>query len=249
MLHAITYLVTLSQGDILHIMRAQNQIMGIVAGSTLLVILTTAVTVRRISYEAFYIIHILLFMLLIIALGLHRPFLSGKAVYIFIFTASIWILDRLFRLFKIGWFAFGNTASVIPLQHGGVRIQLSRSPKNAAPGSHVFLWIPQIRAIETHPFTIISTNPLELVVSARDGFTKDLLSFASQNPDAKLRASCDGPYGTLPNFLSFDHIVLVAGGSGASFTFGVALDLIRKASSSTKKPVIHFIWVIREQSQ
>ena len=249
MLHAITYLVTLSREDLLHVMLAQNQIMGIVAGSTLLVNLTTALIVRRVSYEAFYVAHVTLFMLLIIALGLHRPFLSGRAIYIFIFTASIWTLDRIFRFCKIGWFAFGNTASVILLHHAGVRIELSRSPKRAVPGSHVFLWIPKIRATETHPFTVVSTNPLELVVSAQDGFTKDLLLFASQNPGTKLRASCDGPYGTLPKFFNFDHIILIAGGSGASFTFGVALDLVRRASSSIKMPIIHFIWVIRERSK
>ena len=249
MLHAITYLITLSQADILYIMLAQNQVMGIVAGLTLLVILVTALTVRRMSYEAFYVIHITLFMLLIIAVGLHRLFFAGKAIYIVIFTAGIWTLDRVFRLFNIGWFAFGNTASVVPLQHGGIRIELSRSPKSAVPGSHIFLWIPKIRATETHPFTIVSTNPLKLVVLAKDGFTKDLLSFASQNPGTKLRASCDGPYGTLPNFFNFDRIILVAGGSGASFIFGVALDLVRRASSSTTMPIIHFIWVIREHSK
>lgn len=100
-----------------------------------------------------------------------------------------------------------------------------------------------------HPFTIVSTNPLELVVSANDGFTKDLLSFASQNPGYKLRASYDGPYGTIPNFIKFDHVVLIAGGSGASFTCGVALDLIRTARTSTTKSIVHFIWVIRERGK
>lgn len=230
-------------------MRAQNQVMGIVAGSTILAILTTALTLRRISYEAFYVTHVTLFMLLIIALGLHRPFFYGKAIYIFIFTAGIWALDRLYRFSKISWFVYGNTASVVPLGQKGVRIELSRTPEGAVPGTHVFLWIPKIRVTETHPFTIVSTNPLELVVSAHDGFTKDLLSFASRNPGTKLRASCDGPYGTLPKFSNFDHVILIAGGSGASFTFGVALDLVRRANVSTGGPIIHFIWVVREPSK
>jgi predicted ferric reductase len=248
-LHAVTYLVALSQEGALYIMREQNQVMGIIALSTLLMILATALTLRRVSYEAFYVTHIILFMLLIIALCLHRPLFTGRAIYIFIFAASIWALDRLYRFLKITWHAYGNTASVVPLERGGVRIELSRTPTRAAPGSHVFLWLPKIRATETHPFTILSTNPLELVVSAHDGFTKDLLSFALQNPGSKLRASCDGPYGTLPKFSAFDRVILIAGGSGASFTFGIALDLVRQASTSTTQPIIHFIWVIREHSK
>jgi predicted ferric reductase len=248
-LHAVTYLITLSQGGILHIMREQNQIMGIVAGSTVLVILATALTFRRVSYEMFYVTHITLFMLLMIALSLHRPFLTGKAIYIFIFTASIWALDRTYRVLKLIRHALSNTASVTPLENGGVRIMLSRTPSRAVSGSHIFLWIPKIRVAETHPFTIVSTNPLELVVSAQDGFTKDLLVFASQNPGQKLRASCDGPYGNVPKFSAFNHVILIAGGSGASYTFGIALDIVRKAESSTIKPIIHFIWVIQEHSE
>jgi predicted ferric reductase len=247
MLHCITYLVELSQAGIIRtVMLEQNQIMGIVAGSVLLLILITALTIRRISYEIFHITHIFLFMLLMITLGLHRPVLASKVGYAFIFAAIIWGMDCLYRFAKLSWFAYGNTAHVVPLQQRGVRIVLSRAPKRAIPGSHVFLWIPEIRTAETHPFTVVSTNPLELVISAHDGFTKDLLSFASKNPGVRVRASCDGPYGTLPNFSRFNNVILIAGGSGASFTFGVALNLIRMANASINKLIIHFIWAIRD---
>jgi predicted ferric reductase len=249
LLHAVVSLATLSQANALKIMLLRPQVMGIVAGFTLLIILTTALTLRKRYYEVFYGVHVIMFMLIMISLGLHRPYLGLKAVYVFIFTACIWALDRLYRIVKISSLALGNTATINPLPHGGVRVVVRRTPWRAVSGSHVFLWVPKIRAVETHPFTIVSTNPLELVISAHDGFTKDLLSFASENPGAVLRASCDGPYGTLPNFSKFDHVVLVAGGSGASFTFGTALSLIRKMDKLTKKPVIHFIWIIREYGE
>lgn len=222
--------------------------MGFIAGS-ILVILMTALNIGRIPYEVFHAAHTSSFVILIIALGFHRPLITGKVIYIFLFTACTWAFDSIYRFLMLCLFAFGNTASVIPLQHGGVRIILSRAPKKAVPGSHVFIWIPRIRKAQMHPFTVLSTKPLELVVLAHDGFTNDLRSFASQNPGNKLRASCYGPYGTIPNFTKFDHVVLIAGGIGASFTFGVSLDLVRKSSTSTTKPVIHFIWVIRERGK
>lgn len=51
-----------------------------------------------------------------------------------------------------------------------------------------------IRAIETHPFTIVSATAfsLELVVASYDGFTKALHKHATQHPGAALRASIDG---------------------------------------------------------
>ena len=220
--------------------------MGIVAGLSMLTILTTALFLKNICYEAFYIVHIIMFMLILIGVGMHRPDLSDKTVYMIIFTASIWAADRLFRASRMVMIALGNRATITPLGQNGIHISMWRTPWRAVPGSHVFLWIPRIRSFEAHPFTIVSTNPLELVVSAQDGFTRDLLSYATTNPGATLRASCDGPYGTLPDFSKYDKVVLIAGGSGASFAFGVALHLIHQMEASGRNSKINFTWVIRE---
>ena len=83
-------------------------------------------------------------------------------------------------------------------------------------------------------------------MAAYDGFTSDLHAFAMKNPGQALKASIDGPYGTVPDFTIFDKVVFIAGGSGASFTCGVAVDMLRKLCDSGKT-VIEFIWVVREQ--
>ena len=70
-----------------------------------------------------------------------------------------------------------------------------------------------------------------------------------KNPDAILRASIDGPYGAIPNFSkTADKVILIAGGSGASFTFGIALDMLKKLESKSKT-TIEFIWTVREQGK
>jgi predicted ferric reductase len=249
MLHAVLYIVTDAKLGSLSDLLELDQIMGIVAGFAMLSILTTALMIRRIRYEAFYIVHIIMFMLAIIAVGMHRSDFQTKSIYIIIFAACLWGSDRLLRGFRLVLHSFGNRAKVYPLPQGGVRIVMRRTLWRAVPGTHVFLWIPTVRAIETHPFTIVSTNPLEVVISSRDGFTSDLLALASERPGALLRASCDGPYGTLPNFAKFEHVLLVAGGSGATFTIGVALNLIHNLSADAAKPVIHFVWVIRDDGK
>jgi predicted ferric reductase len=110
------------------------------------------------------------------------------------------------------------------------------------------LWIPRIRLIETHPFTIVSSTAtsIEFVIAAYDGFTKDLRQYALKHPGASLRASIDGPYGSTPDLTkTADKVVFISGGSGASYTFGVALDMLKKLGSSTKT-TIDFIWTVKE---
>lgn len=245
-IHAIVYTSALAEEDHLEELIEKNQIMGIVAGLSMIIILVSVLFLRRMRYEVFYIIHVVFAMLVVITAAMHRPAVSKRAVLIMIVAGALWMSDRILRLGRLLWFSYGNNVTVTPLPQGGMRLTLRRSSWRAVPGSHVFLWIPSIRAAETHPFTVVSTNPIELVVKAHDGFTRDLLAYAEKNPGAALRASIDGPYGTLPNFMNFDRVVLVAGGSGASFTFGVALNIARRFSPQATRPIIDFIWVVRE---
>ncbi len=246
LLHAVVFTTELSYQDSLtDLVLEDANIMGIVAGCAMITILATALILRKGAYELFYVAHVSLFLLILIAVGMHRPDITLKTVFIIIFAASIWVSDRIIRFARLTWRAVGTHACVTPLARGAIRIVVRGSLRRAVPGSHVFLWIPKIRLAEAHPFTIVSAAPLELVVSAHDGFTKDLFLYASKHPDAVLRASIDGPYGTLPNFAGFDHIILIAGGSGASFTFGVASGLVKKFANAAKKPVVRFIWVVR----
>ena len=67
-----------------------------------------------------------------------------------------------------------------------------------------------------------------------------------EHPGARLKALIDGPYGALNFDNDADKVVLIAGGSGASFTFGVALEMIKKTENTTRIN-IEFIWTVKEQ--
>jgi predicted ferric reductase len=246
-LHAVIYIVTLAKSANLKELKEEDIIMGEVAVFSMLIIVAVSLLLRKLRYEVFYVVHITMFMLIVIAVGMHRPMVASKVPYVVGFVAGCWGLDRILRSARVSYYFFGNSATVTPLPHGGVRISLRRSSRRAVPGAHAFLWIPSIRAAETHPFTIVSTNPLEMVVKGHDGFTRDLLKHAVENPGAVLRASMEGPYGTLPMYEYYDQVILVAGGSGASFTVGVALSLVRKLTEGSRSPVINFVWVVRDQ--
>ncbi|KAL5331823.1 hypothetical protein ACEPPN_001361 [Leptodophora sp. 'Broadleaf-Isolate-01'] len=249
LLHGIFISIGFIKIKMVTMLQEHEQTFGITAGVAMFVLMTFALLVRRIRYEVFYVSHIAMFIILIVMISFHQPHIAEKGAIATIFAGSIWASDRILRGMRVLWYSYDNRASITPLAHGGTRIILRRSPSRAVPGTHCFLWIPKIRLIETHPFTIVSNSPmsLELVISAYDGFTNDLHNYAMKNPDAILRASIDGPYGAIPNFSkTADKVILIAGGSGASFTFGIALDMIKKLGSKPK-PIIEFIWTVREQ--
>lgn len=179
-------------------------------------------------------------------IALHRPLISTKSVTIIIFTGCMWGLDRLLRFAKICYNLYGNHASITPVADGAVRVKLNRSLK-CKPGSHAFLWIPSLRLFETHPFTLVSNEPAEFLVRPYDGFTSSLFKAAQQKPGRMLRCSLDGAYGQVPSFIDFDRVILVAGGSGASFTFAVALDLVKQLANTESSKHIDFVWVVRSQ--
>jgi predicted ferric reductase len=245
MLHAVVYITAWSRSNSLHQLQEKDQIMGIIGEFAMLTILGTALLLRKLRYEIFYTVHIVMFMLILVVIGMHRPDLSRKTLIIVIFAACIWVSDRILRFVKISFFTFGNTATITPLKCGGTRVVLRRWPSSARPGSHCFLWIPKIRLAETHPFTVVSASPLEFVIAACDGFTRDLHAFALKYPGRSLRASIDGPYGSAPDFTGATKVLFIAGGSGASFSLGAAVDLVHKLGDS-RSTAIEVVWVVRE---
>lgn len=79
MLHAIIYSTACAQSNSLDELLEQTQIMGIVAGLSMLIIFATATWLRKMNYEAFYIVHVLMFMLILVAVGMYRPELVTKS--------------------------------------------------------------------------------------------------------------------------------------------------------------------------
>ncbi|KAH7011950.1 ferric reductase NAD binding domain-containing protein [Ilyonectria destructans] len=224
-----------------------DEIFGIIAGFSFLCVGFAGAIVRNWWYELFYYLHITFWMLGIVMVGLHQPEPSRKILLLTCTAAGIWGLDRLIRLFRLVINGANNTVTLTPLPHGGTRLVFSKPPYGATLAKHSFIWIPSIRALQTHPFTIVATNPVEFVVAAHDGFTRALHDSALQNPGVSLRASVEGPYGTFPNPREHDKIILVAGGSGASFTVGVALSVLEQSRNNDNKSIV-FIWMIKHQS-
>lgn len=175
----------------------------------------------------------------------HTSKAARHSLYMALIATSIYVLDRALRLSRFLYYLPSNTATLTPLvSSNATRVTLTRSMARAAPGSHAFLYIPSIRAFQTHPFTMVSRDPVEFVISARDGFTKDLFKVACEKPGRKVRVGIEGAYGCVPDAMGYERVILFAGGSGATFTFALAAEWARKQDVESKKS-LDFIWSVR----
>ncbi|KAJ2901756.1 hypothetical protein MKZ38_001428 [Zalerion maritima] len=260
-MHGVAYAVYFMSQDRAEMLRRPTVVSGIVAGFAMTLMGVVPLLTKTRFYEFFYIAHILTFIALIVATALHQPKTAEKMAIMTIVAGGIWAVDRIARFARIALNSFGNSATLYPLPAGGTRVILKRSPFGTTAGKHVFLWLPSISMFQTHPFSVVSVEDgqSEFVILSRRGFTAALHAHAQKHPGASIRASADGAYGAFPSPDSrhFDKVILVAGGSGASFTFGLVGNLLShmetlasRASSRNEEAKtldVDFIWAVRGQ--
>lgn len=247
-LHSATYTAFLFESGFQPVLAEPKEYAGAVSGFAMLALFATSIgPVRKRVYEVFYASHIILVAIIIIALGLHRPEYMLKA---FIFTSlagALWLADQTFRLSR--WIYHSSTVTLQPLAGNATLVKFNKPAITAAPGSSVFLWIPAIRKFQRHPFTLVTSSPqATFLIKSRNGFTKSLYESACKNPGVQFRASIEGPYGHVPNVHeNFSKVVLIAGGSGVTFTMALALEWIRKRKTPRDMRKLEFYWCVRSE--
>ncbi|KAH9896466.1 iron reductase [Cubamyces lactineus] len=86
---------------------------------------------------------------------------------------------------------------------------------------------------------------LVFLINVREGFTKRLAQIARRGE--KVKVLVDGPYGFSPNLDNDDTVVLVAGGSGVSFTLSTFLGVLSHVQDRKSKcRRLVFVWSIRD---
>ncbi|KAJ0153250.1 Dimethlysulfonioproprionate lyase DddP [Fusarium oxysporum f. sp. albedinis] len=243
--HSCSYAAVFGAQNFLRRLLAREEIFGMVAMGSFLVLGFAGAVLRTWWYELFYYLHVVFWILAVILTSLHQPEPSKKVLCVIFASAGIWVLDRIIRLARIIVNSANNTVTLTPLPNGGTRVTLAKAPYGSSSGKHGFLWIPGVRTVETHPFTMVATDPLEFVVVAHDGFTRALHKCALEYPGITLKGSVEGPYGNHPDVKGYDKVMLIAGGSGASFTVGAALDMLKRLGTDADVD-IEFVWMIRK---
>ncbi|KAI0091940.1 ferric reductase NAD binding domain-containing protein [Irpex rosettiformis] len=233
--------------------------------------LTTILSVRpirHIAFEFFLISHIILVGLFFIGGYLHaREVEFGDYIWP---ALVIWGFDRVLRCLRLLWNnrfrASGDhhecKATIELLSDDTVRLTLRRR-FNWRPGQHAYVVLPTVSTLptEAHPFTIASIpNKLDgteaafgeekdvtFIIRGREGFTGKLREHAKSDKTATVPAFIDGPYGCPPDLTRYSTSILVAGGSGVSYTLPLLLDIVSKARAGNS--AVHrviFVWSVRD---
>ncbi|SMQ49596.1 unnamed protein product [Zymoseptoria tritici ST99CH_3D7] len=221
---------------------------------------------RRKFYELFVMVHV---PVSIVFLGMlfwhcHNYLTSWNYLWA---TVAIWLGSYVMRLFYLNWtnpfrvsWGIGEEAAVTVLQENVVKVTIPTETR-WKPGQYVYIRMPGISIFENHPFTIASLcsddypseygdNHRDMVVVFRPfgGFTKKVLNSAlDHGPWWTYRTFIDGPYGGMRRSMdAFDHVVLIAGGTGITAVVSQLLDLIKRmrdGKAVTKH--IHLIWALK----
>ncbi|KAI3336286.1 hypothetical protein HD806DRAFT_473209 [Xylariaceae sp. AK1471] len=225
---------------------------------------------RSMAYEVFVIQHILAAIIFLYVVYKHVP---AYAKYNIWFAIAALAFDRVCRFVLLVWQnvkfepkktcckggqRFGHQTQLTAIGNSMTVLTITDVHFEWSAGQHLYLWIPRIGLLETHPYTIATSHPLpgtcicnsiQLVVRSHNGFSKRLNQFA-QKLDASgkkdtVRAIVVGPYGRPPRWDIFETLILISASTGASFTLPILESLLEsKATKCTKR--VDFLLAARQ---
>ncbi|KAH8093109.1 iron reductase [Cristinia sonorae] len=256
----------------LPIMGQQKETSGVAAFSLLcILVLTSLRPIRRFLYQAFWVVHVLGFVAFFVTICYHTIY-AAPWIYP---PLAFYGLDLAMRLLRYRI----KDASLVPVDQNMTLIHIHDCDAGWTAGQHVRLRVFfDGRISESHPLTIVNAPPstscipsrsLTLAARVRGDWTRALNVYAREEQARLLegQTSCcdkentsvfvpvhvmlDGAYGGCSIDLgSYESILLVAGGSGATFTLGMLDDIVarcvklgRRNGERTRR--VEFAWCIR----
>ncbi|KAJ5632626.1 hypothetical protein N7490_008965 [Penicillium lividum] len=222
---------------------------------------------RHRMYELFIFIHIPVSWIFVAMMFWHSKNYLKSWAYLWT-TVAILISTYLIRLFYLNWanpfrlssFLIGEECAVTLLPQNAVKVTIPTKMRWRA-GQYVYLRMPSIGFIESHPFTIASLcsddfpsaygekyRDMTLVFRPFEGFTRKVLKKSLEyGPFKTYTAYLEGPYGGMKrDMAAFDDVVFFAGGSGITAIASQLLDLIKRirdGKAVTKS--IKVVWALR----
>ncbi|OCL08676.1 metalloreductase-like protein transmembrane component [Glonium stellatum] len=221
---------------------------------------------RNWMYELFVTLHVPVSIVYLAMLFWHCHNYLTSWNYLFA-TLAIWVTSYMVRVFFLNWtnpfrmsWLIGDEAAVTIMPENAIKVTIPTQVK-WRPGQYIYLRMPGISVFENHPFTISSLcsddfpseygpgyRDMVLVFRPFGGFTKKVLRSAIEHgPWHTYRAFIDGPYGGMQRRIeAFDHVVLIAGGSGITAIVSQLLALIKRmrdGKAVTKS--VQVIWALK----
>ncbi|KAL2212953.1 hypothetical protein CC79DRAFT_1264733 [Sarocladium strictum] len=223
-------------------------------------IITGFIPLRRLAYEFWVVQHIIGAILMIWLLYRHIPI---KARYNLWMSVAFLVFDRLARWFVLilqnlrlkpntsscqGGKGLGHHISLRAVGPSTTLVTVKNVHFPWQAGQFIYLWIPRIGPVESHPYTIACArrpatgggcycNSIQLIVRAHGGFSKRLHAYATKNPVQNVTGFLSGPFGAPPRWDIFETVVLIGASTGASFTVPYLEDMATNSQNTCVKKV------------
>ncbi|PQE33538.1 ferric reductase like transmembrane component protein [Rutstroemia sp. NJR-2017a WRK4] len=227
--------------------------------------------IRGMAYEIFVMQHIAAAAVFLWLLFMHVPAYAQYNVWFAIAAVSFdWILRGVLLVVRNlrvkvagaacrGMQRIGHQAQLQALSDDITIISIKDAPFTWKAGQHLYLWLPRLGPLETHPFTIASPyqtsdkchcNEIQLAIRAQKGFSRRIHNYASKmqqlDKTAILTAFVAGPYGVPPSWSTYETILLISASTGASYTLPI-LESILHNPAPTCIQRIQFLLVARHR--
>ena len=237
-------------------------IVGVTSFLGITVLFSTALeAVRRWSYRVFFVIHFVLGLAVLPLLFFHVKELRLYMVE----TLILFVFDLVYR--KMDTVTGHATVTKVPGTKL-VKLKIPVPPTKlsrfaAAPGQHVYLFIPpesrpsnagspSIHDFLFNPFTVaeVSSADVTLVMRISSGPATLAIDTLANLSKAKPPIDIEGPYGASKRFpdlaATCDRILLVAGGVGATYILPIYRHLRDEMESESMSPDrLKLVWSMR----
>ncbi|KAI7985091.1 hypothetical protein LOK49_LG14G01046 [Camellia lanceoleosa] len=222
----------------------------------LVIWITSLPQIRRKQFEIFYYTHHLYIVFLVFFL-----FHVGDRHFYMVFPGIfLFALDKLLRIIQSRPQTCILSARVFPCK--AMELVLPKDPRlKYTPASVIFMKVPSISNLQWHSFTISSSSSVDehtmsVIMKCEGWWTSSLYNIVQQtelgsdtNQMKCIPVSIEGPYGPDSlDFLSYDSLLLVAGGIGIT-PFLSILQEFKLAQSSGRKRIpaqIQLIYVVKK---
>ncbi|KAK4266875.1 hypothetical protein QN277_023739 [Acacia crassicarpa] len=187
----------------------------------------TVPRIRRAAFEVFFYTHylyIVFIVFFVFHVGMVHTSIVLPGFYLF-------LLDRYLRILQSRCHVRLLSARVLPCDS----LELNFSKTHGLtynPTSVIFINVPSISHLQWHPFTVTSNSNLEpkklsVVIKSEGSWSQKLYQMLSSSSIDRLNVSVEGPYGPAStNYLRYETLVMVCGGSGITPFISIIRDLI-----------------------
>ncbi|KAF8527870.1 iron reductase [Hysterangium stoloniferum] len=238
------------------IIGSEKETLGVAAYGILgIIVLSSLPFVRKFAYQAFFIIHVLGYVSFFVVISYHTLY----AVPWIFAPLAFYGLDLFVRMIRLRI----KDAVLVAVDNEMTLIHVHNCDGGWIAGQHVQLRVFfSGRMFESHPLTILNspsptscTSSGELILGARvcGDWTRALNDVArlGEKQNVHVNVMIDGPYGgSTVDIGEYDTALLVAGGSGITFTLGLLDDIVGrvvnlKRSGGERTTRIEFVWCIK----